>query len=182
MGSKPLITVLMFATMLYSGSSQLAHADPTCGPKELVRVGNKFCNKFKPSFKDILLSVVVPAYGISKASLYSLCKSAINGGFLIDALVVDCCTAHDACYSRGGTLSCKNTCDAVMLACTTTHVRPYVFGPQLAPLITAAATAGGLATFNFTDDPRCGGPAPPPDDGDTGDDGLISLRNWFWAL
>jgi hypothetical protein len=138
-----------------------------------VRTANKFCDKFKPTWKDLLVSSIVPIYGISKSALYAACKGVINSGYLVDVVADDCCAAHDACYNRGGTLDCKNTCDVELLACTTTDLRTYIFGPPLALDITAAATAGGFATFNNTGDPYCG---------DTSDNGLNLLLSWFSTL
>ena len=132
---------------------------PVCGPNQLAAKMNEFCNRFKPSKWDILFGIVMPGYGISKVALWSSCKGVANSGYLIDAMVKDCCVAHDACYNRGGNQSCKNTCDSNMLKCNIGKLAPYPYGVNMATHIAAAATLGGFGTFNYTDDATCGAAA-----------------------
>ena len=161
------LLLALITVALATGASRPAHADPVCGPENAVRAANRFCDKFQPSWTDLLVSAFVPAYGISKAAAWASCKGVANSGELIDLMVKPCCAVHDACYARGGTSSCKNSCDSALLSCNVGRlVWAGPLGLDMAVAIAGAATAGGLLTFHYTSDSSCGaspiGPATGP--------------------
>lgn len=146
----PLILVLLGVLLWSSWPTPSAQAEPVCGPQQVVRAANQFCDRFKLTGKSPFLLVS----GRSKAAFYAACKAVVNSGSLIDGLVGTCCAAHDACYRRGGTLHCKDLCDLEFLACTTDELPTAL--DALALELSVAAAVGGFATFHFTDDPACG--------------------------
>jgi hypothetical protein len=148
------LVAFAFATVSATFRPATAQAAPICGPAELARVANAACEKVKPTLKDILLGAILPGVGVTKAALYGACKSVANSGYLVDALFRGCCQTHDACYSRGGDLSCKNGCDAQFYQCTHTSLGTLLGGNMIADAVVAAATVGGFGTFNYNEN-RC---------------------------
>jgi hypothetical protein len=156
------IAFSMTAAVLTSAAPRSAQAGPNCGPNALRDQIAGFCNKFKPGFWDILGSAIYPLYGLNKAALWASCHATANAGYLVDAMVNECCVVHDACYARGGTEGCKVACDAEMAACNYRQLTPLIFGWDLALHIATAASIGGYGTFTFNGDYTCGAGFPPP--------------------
>jgi hypothetical protein len=149
--AKLALTVVAATTIATTFRPATAQAAPVCGPAEAVRVANAYCETIKPSWKDALIGVIVPGLGVTKAALYAGCKSLANSGYLVDLLYGNCCKAHDACYTRGGDLSCKNKCDLDFYACTRSGLSGILGGTGIAEAVVSAATVGGFGTFTYND-------------------------------
>jgi hypothetical protein len=117
----------------------------------LTAVAFAACERIKPTLKDVILGAIIPGVGVTKAALYAACKGIANSGYLVDLMYGNCCKAHDACYTRGGDLSCKNKCDLDFFSCTRGGLSSQLGGAPIAEAVVAAATAGGFGTFNFND-------------------------------
>lgn len=139
--------LLSGAALLSSSPSQAA--PPDCGPRMVQEFFDELCD-------DIPWWTLYIRFN---CELLAESAQLVSGG-VADIVEKECCTAHDACYTRGGSKSCKATCDHKMSQCVADKIGAWAYihpvGAFLRWGTPALADLGGTLTFNYNNDRDCG--------------------------